>query len=96
MAAIATELTGSDQVIHAQPAGANTVPKLHGWSIAETGGGDAKVYLRSGASNGPVVAVVTLGADESSNVSLGCPVACPGGLYVDVDSGSVEGAVYHS
>lgn len=96
MAAIATELTGSDQTIHAQPAGTNTVPKLHGWSIAETGGADAKVYLRSGASNGPIVAVVTLGADESSTVSLACPVACHGGLYVDVDSGSVEGAVYHS
>lgn len=96
---VATALTGSDQTIHAAPAGVNSVPTLYGWSIRESAGTPAvaTVLIRSGSLSGPIVAAIELVADGSSTEWFGPQgVQARGGLYVDVVAGAVEGSVYHA
>lgn len=64
-----------------------------GMVIGETAGAAAKVRVHDGTSTaGAVVDEVALVANASA-APFSAEVFCPGGIYVEVVSGTVEGAV---
>lgn len=68
--------------------------RLVGWSLRETAGAVAVVRLYDGRStDAPLVAVANLAASASDTTWLG-GVSLTEGLFVEVMSGAVEGAVY--
>lgn len=71
--------------------------RLVGYSLAEaTGLAGAKVYIRDGVdAEAPILAVITLAANESTR-DWWAPggVGFGRGLYVDLVSGQIEGALY--
>lgn len=99
-------LEGLGQVADLNPSPATTsqvvvaqqVRILYGWALAEsTGSATAKVRLRDGSSaSGKLLAPITLAAGESVRDFF--PVesvnVTNGAIYLEVVSGSVEGAVY--
>ncbi len=80
--------------------GANhaNVSRLTGWSIRESAGtpAAAAVNLRKAAVGGQIVATIELAANGSTTqvVNDGW-IACEGGCYVEVVSGTVEGVLYY-
>lgn len=68
---------------------------LAGWNFVETAGASAKIRIRSGMDNNqPVVLVVTLGANESTRDFPPLPIEYKAGLYLELVSGAIEGAIY--
>jgi len=53
----------------------------------------ATVLVRNGGATGDVVVPVELAANESKAIVFPHPVRFPGGVYVDVAAGEVEGSV---
>lgn len=75
---------------------ATSAGRLMGWSLRETAGAQATVYLRDGLDDtGAIVAAIELAPNESTRDSyFPGGLSYGAGLYVDVAAGAVEGAVY--
>lgn len=69
------------------------VERLVGWSIRETAATALSLRLRENDAAGRILASIRLGANGSETVSLVHPLTCSG-VYVEVVSGSMEGALY--
>lgn len=74
---------------------------LGGWTLAEDAGTPASCYVRfrDGLDvTGPIIAVAKQGASgwDSPNLPPEGGVRCETGLYMEMVSGTVEGAVYVS
>lgn len=66
-----------------------------GFNIAETAAGVARVLFRDGGAAGAIIADIHLAASQSVGESFTWPLTLStGGIYVDVVSGAVRGAVY--
>ena len=94
----ATPVAGNT-LIHPH-SGTQQVHVVEGWALAEmTGSAPARVRIHDGAdANGDLMASITLAANESVRDFL-IPQALTtrsgsGALYVEVVSGSVEGAIW--
>lgn len=70
--------------------------RLMGWSVRETAGAQATVYLRDGTdSSGLIIAPIELAPNESTRDSyFPGGLSFVNGLFVDVVAGQVEGAVF--
>lgn len=70
--------------------------QFHGWSFRETAGAAASCRVRDGRdATGAILATIGLAANASDHEWLGdAGVTADVGLYLEVVSGSVEGAVY--
>lgn len=69
-----------------------TVSSVH---IAENAGSPAaaRVLLRNGGSGGTILCDIRVAASDSKHVTFPRPARFPSGLYVEVNAGSVRGAV---
>lgn len=68
---------------------------LTGWNFTETAGAAARVLLRDGGSGGDIVVDVKLASGQSVGENYARPIRLDGGsLFVDIDTGTVRGAVY--
>lgn len=69
--------------------------RIVGWSL-RAGAADVAATLHNGTdASGDVVAVLDLKAGTSSTTTLGrAGVACPAGVYLNVATGSLTGAVH--
>lgn len=66
--------------------------RLASWSFESTvAAGDIK--LRNGSVSGDIVVTIRIAIGESKSESYDVPLIFPGGLFVDVVSGTVVGAV---
>lgn len=75
--------------------GATDVGTLTGWAFAENAGAVARVLLRAGGAAGAILADIHLSANQSTGEQYGPnPIEVRGGVYVEVASGAVRGAVY--
>lgn len=106
LARLETALTPSEKAV-ALP-GARVVPftssasisrspgRLVGFALRNTDSGNpATVYLRDGNdADGALIVPVQLAAGESTGDAWAIAVSFVDGLYVDVNAGTVEGAVY--
>lgn len=84
-------LTGSDQAVRA----ASSV--YRGITVRETtgaAGAVVRVYDNASAASGTLLQTVALGNGGSFSVLHPAGVWAADGVYVDVVSGSVEGAIY--
>lgn len=80
-------LTGSDQVAYSGPA------TLAGFSIRETAGSTAVVRIRDGITDtGPIIETIRLAANAYEREGH-MAVSCATGVFVEVVSGTIEGAV---
>jgi hypothetical protein len=63
--------------------------------VAENAGspGPARVLLRNGGASGQIQVDIRLAASESKHVNYSRPALYPGGVYVEVASGTVRGAI---
>lgn len=96
---IATEVDSS--VVIYQPPANNPdggPATLMGWSLREPSGVDATATIHSGTdASGPIVGVVALALDGATDPPAWFGpqgIRCPGGIFFDVTSGTVEGAIY--
>ena len=71
---------------------------LLGWSVAETGGSTAKLYLRDGTdATGTIVATFTLNPYESiREIAPACGIKIVTGLYLDRTSGTTELSAWYA
>ncbi len=86
----AIALTGSDQVVSANPS------LLYGFAIRETSGSATavvKIYDNASAASGTMIPV-SLTASQSAREWWNDGLRFPNGVYVDVVSGAVEGSVF--
>lgn len=84
-------LTGSDQVVRA------TSSLYRGITVRETTGAAGavlRVYDNASAASGILLQTITLGNGESFNVLHPMSVWAGDGVYVDVVSGTIEGAIF--
>ena len=91
--ATAVALTGSDQAAHARP------NQFLGITVRETAGSTAavRVYDHASAASGTILTTVALAANASSTLWFGpAGIRAANGVYVDIVSGAVEGAVFLS
>lgn len=73
----------------------NSPGKLAGYAIAETAGATALLRLRHTDANGDSFLPITLAANASAQAwFMPGGISFPTGLYVEVVSGSIEGAVF--
>lgn len=63
-----------------------------GFSIREDAAANAAVTFRQEGASGQVIAVVGLSANESAMIIFPRPVQ--GNIYVEEESGSIEGVLY--
>jgi hypothetical protein len=77
--------------------GQTSIKNLHGWNFAENAGtpAAARVLLRDGSASGAILADIRLAA-SGFDVQSALDVRIQGasGLYVEVNAGTVRGAVY--
>lgn len=65
-----------------------------GFSLRETGAAPAVVRIRAGSSTGRFLELINLPADGAAGDWYGPnPIDAPGGIYVEIVSGAVEGSV---
>lgn len=72
------------------------VTMLKGWSVT---GGAAAAHVRlrkGGLITDPIVAEVVVGANESETIVFGhgSAIPCPGGVFVEDVTGTMEGVLY--
>ena len=68
--------------------------RLMNWAFAETAAAAAQVLLRNGSASGDIYARINLAASTSATQAYPGPGGWlfPGGLYVDVLSGTIVGS----
>lgn len=92
MAVQSTSISGSSQAL------LTSDPVIYyGFSLRETAGAAAVVRVRdSGVVGGNILDTISLAANESAR-EFYAPGGknCRGGLYVEIVSGTVEGAICH-
>ncbi len=81
-------------------AGANhpTIKLWRGFAIRESASGAAVVNFRNGSATGDILWPLNLAADEAAGILLGSgedAIESPGGVYVEVVSGSIVGTLYY-
>ncbi|GIH76143.1 hypothetical protein [Planobispora longispora] len=84
-------LTGADQVVR------TTSSIYRGLTVRETTGGAGavlRVFDHASAASGTLLQTVALGNGESLTVVHPAGLWAIDGIYVDVVSGAVEGAIY--
>lgn len=86
---ISRPISGSSQALETSEV------TYYGFTFRETAGATAVVRIRSGGViTGDILETVSLAASESTSDLLAPQgLRCPGGLYVEIVSGTVEGAV---
>ena len=68
-----------------------------GWNLRESAGTPAAAgaVLRNGTTTSDKpIARVNFAGDESAGESYAAGIVCEGGVFLDMESGSVEGEVY--
>ncbi len=73
------------------------VTALKGFSIKEAAGtpAAATVTLRKATISGDILAEIELAADSSPMISFGDSLASPGGVYVQVVTGTISGVLWY-
>lgn len=87
----AAALTGSDQVVRAVSG------VYRGLTVRETSGSAGavlRVYDNAGSAAGTLLQTVSLGNGESFTAVHPVGVWAVDGVYIDVVSGAIEGAIY--
>jgi len=69
--------------------------RFAGWSVRESAtiAGAARINFRLGSVSGQILAVLELQADRSDTMFFPCEFQTPGGVYVEVASGTVSGVL---
>lgn len=89
LSATPVALTGSDGQHFTGPG------VLRGFTVRETAGSAARIRIHDGTStSGTVIAASSLAGNGAETITLGDGVRFSTGLYVDVDTGAIEGSLY--
>lgn len=92
LAVTAFALTGSSQVVRAQPQGLYA-----GFSLRETGGTNpvtVRIFDNASAASGTLLDTVRLAANESARIIYDGGIMTAAGIFVEVSgTGTVEGSI---
>ena len=66
----------------------------HGFTLRETAGAEALVYVRNEA--GVAIDVIPFAADQGVSDWYDFGKACDGNLVLDIDTGAVEGSIFYA
>ena len=70
---------------------------LYGGTLCDGGGAAQRVHLHNGTSAaGPHVLGLGVAANGQVNAYYANGIACPNGIYVDVQAGTITGSIFYS